>query len=40
MKEVDDVHQWLIERGYPIVEESDVEGISKTASLEEMADIY
>ncbi|TVY31187.1 Vegetative incompatibility protein HET-E-1 [Lachnellula hyalina] len=40
MKEVDDVHQWLIERGYPIVEESDVEGISKTASLEEMAEIY
>ncbi|TVY90314.1 Vegetative incompatibility protein HET-E-1, partial [Lachnellula willkommii] len=39
-QEVDDVHQWLVERGYPVIEEKEVEGISRTASLDEMAEIY
>lgn len=39
-QEVGDVHQWLVARGYPVIEEKEVEGISKTASLDEMAEIY
>jgi hypothetical protein len=39
-KEVNDVRQWLVERGHKVVEENDVEGISENTSFEDMAEIY
>lgn len=41
-KEVDDVHQWLSERGYAVLlpEDDDIAGISWSTSFQEMAEIY
>jgi hypothetical protein len=39
-QKVNDVHQWLVERGYTVLTESDVEGVRPETSVEEMAEIY
>jgi hypothetical protein len=39
-KEVDDVEKWLVDRGYALASESDIEGISDQATVYEMAAIY
>lgn len=39
-QKVNDVHQWLVERGYTVLTESDVEGIRRETYIEEMAEIY
>jgi hypothetical protein len=39
-KEVKDVKKWLVDRGYTLVDEKDIEGISNEATVHEMAAIY
>lgn len=39
-KEVYDVKKWLVDRGYILVDEQDLEGISDGATVHEMAAIY